>query len=310
VTDEQDSSVLDLRQSLPERKFVEPVVGHRHFSVSAFGVRSPVITAGPDDASEAVVFVHGNPGAGREWEHLLGRVGDFARAVAPDMPGYAGADKPRTFEYTVDGYAHHLAGLLNELSIDRAHLVMHDFGGPWALQWAISHPDSFASATMINSGVWVDYRHYHFYGRVWRTPVLGELFMATASRLINVWWLQRENPGLSGEQANRLYDQLRPWATKRAILRLYRATPPASLGSRSGPLRKLDRPALVVWGAADAYIPREMADRQRRSFPCARIEVLEGLGHWCFLEDPERVASLVVPFLRDQIGRRRPVSTD
>lgn len=28
----------------------------------------------------------------------------------------------------------------------------------------------------------------------------------------------------------------------------------------------------VVWGAADAYIPREMADKQQRSFPSAQIQ--------------------------------------
>ncbi len=277
----------------------------QRLDVSVDGVSSPVLVAGPDHASEAVVFIHGTPGAGAEWMDLVRRTGEFARAVAPDMPGYAGADKPRKFDYTVEGYARHLGGLLNELSIERAHLVMHDFGGPWALQWAIRHPDAFASATMINSGVWVDYPRYHVYARIWRTPLLGEMFMATSARASYVWLLRRANSRLSREQANELYDRARPWATKRAILHLYRSTPPDSLGARAEPLRKLDRPALVVWGADDAYVPREMADRQRRSFPSARIELLEGFGHWCFLEDPERIASLVVPFLRDQI---RPVS--
>lgn len=69
------------------------------------------------------------------------------------------------------------------------------------------------------------------------------------------------------------------------------------------PLRALDPPTLVVWGAADAYLPREQAERQRQTFPSARIEVLEGVGHWSFLEEPERVASLVVPFLTEQLGR-------
>jgi pimeloyl-ACP methyl ester carboxylesterase len=242
------------------------------------GIESPVLAAGADDSPEAVVFVHGNPGAAHEWTDLLERVGGFVRALAFDMPGFAGADKPRDFNYTVDGYARHMAGLLDQLGVTRAYLVAHDFGGPWALQWAVTHPDAFASATMINSGVWVAYPHYHLYGRIWRTPVLGELFMATSTRASTVWFLSRENPRLSKDQVNRLYDQARARGTKRAILRLYRATPPASLAVRSEPLRMLNRPALVVWGAADAYVPRDMAERQRRSFPSARIEVLEGLA--------------------------------
>jgi pimeloyl-ACP methyl ester carboxylesterase len=274
----------------------------RRFSVSVAGVSSPVLSSGPEDQSEAVVFVHGNPGAAREWSDLMSRAGGFARCVAIDMPGFGGADKPRDFDCTAEGYARHLEGVLEQLDIRRAHLVVHDFGGPWALQWAVEHPESFVSATMINSGIWVDYSRYHLYGRIWSTPVLGELFMATSTRAGTTFMLGRENPGLSKAQVNQLYEQAHPWATRRSILRLYRANPPRSLASRSEPMRAIDPAALVVWGAADAYIPRDMAERQRRSFPSARIEYLEDLGHWCFLEDPERVAALVIPFLREQLN--------
>jgi pimeloyl-ACP methyl ester carboxylesterase len=67
-------------------------------------------------------------------------------------------------------------------------------------------------------------------------------------------------------------------------------------------LRSLARPALVIWGTGDAYIPAEQAERQVQAFPTARIERLEGQGHWCFWEDLERVTSLVIPFLREQLG--------
>lgn len=59
-------------------------------------------------------------------------------------------------------------------------IVAHDFGGPWALAWAARNPDVLASATLINTGVLIGYR-WHRYARVWRTPVLGEVFRATAS---------------------------------------------------------------------------------------------------------------------------------
>ena len=64
-----------------------------------------MIEAGPADADEAIVFVHGNPGVAEDWLPLLEPAGAFARAVAIDMPGYGGADKPRDLPYTVPGYA-------------------------------------------------------------------------------------------------------------------------------------------------------------------------------------------------------------
>jgi len=268
--------------------------------VSVRGVRSPVLTAGPPDGAEAVVFVHGNPGPADDWRDLLSRVGELGRAIAPDMPGYGHADKPKDFSYSVDGYAEYLAALLDQLGITRVHIVAHDFGGPWALAWAARYPGALASATLINSGVAIGYQ-WHHYARIWRTPVLGEVFMATASRPGFRVLLGRENPRLTRDQLDRIYDASRSWATKRAVLKLYRATPAATLAAPAAALRPLDRPALVIWGTQDAYLPREQAERQRQAFPSAQVELLDGHGHWVMIEDPERVASLVIPFLRRQL---------
>jgi pimeloyl-ACP methyl ester carboxylesterase len=265
------------------------------------GVRSPVLCAGPDDATEAVVFVHGNPGPPEDWRPLVGEVGEFARALAPAMPGYGDADKPADFDYTIDGYARHLDGVLTELGVQRAHLVLHDFGGPWGLTWATAHPDAFASVALINTGVALDFR-WHVLGRIWRTPVLGELFMLTTTRSATRWLVGRENPRLPPDALDRLYEIYRPWPTKRAVLKLYRATPAAMMGAQRDAMRELDRPALVLWGTTDAYIPWQQAERQRESFPSAQIQLLEGLGHWPFLEDPGRVNEYLLPFLRKQLG--------
>lgn len=277
--------------------------GVAEISVQVAGVRSPVLTAGPGDgtAREAVVFVHGNPGPAEDWRDLVARTGEFTRAVAPDMPGFGGADKPPDFDYTSEGYARHLAGIVEHLGIERVHLVMHDFGGAWGLVWGVQHPEAFASATLINTGVLLGYR-WHRLARIWRTPVLGELFMASTTRAGFRFLLGHDNPRLPAADLERLYDVSRTWPTKRAVLRLYRATPASAMGALRDPLRALDRPALVVFGTDDVYIPWRQAERQRESFPSARVELLEGLGHWPFLEDPGRVAEQVIPFLRQQVG--------
>jgi pimeloyl-ACP methyl ester carboxylesterase len=276
------------------------VVSVASVDVPVGGVRTRVLTSGPADASEAVVFVHGNPGPADDWRDLLIRAGELGRAVAPDMPGYGRADPPEGFSYSVDGYADHLAALLDQLRISRAHIVAHDFGGAWALAWAARHPDALASVTLINSGVAIDYR-WHRYARIWRTPVAGEAFQALASRPAYRLLLGRENPRLTRDQIDRIYDASRSWATKRAVLKLYRATPEATLARPAAALRPLDRPALVIWGTRDAYLPSEQAEHQRQAFPSAQVELLEGHGHWVMLEDPERVAALVIPFLRGQL---------
>ena len=80
--------------------------------VAVEGVRSPLIQAGPASDSEAVVFLHGNPGSRLDWGDLVGRVGEFGRALAFDMPGFGQADKPRDFDYRIEGYAAFIGGAL------------------------------------------------------------------------------------------------------------------------------------------------------------------------------------------------------
>lgn len=273
--------------------------------IDVAGVRSPVIDTGPAGAAEAVVFVHGTPGSGDDWDGLIDRVRGVARAIAPDMPGFGAAAKPRGFDHTVAGYARHLGAILEQLGVRRAHLVLHDFGGSWGLAWALTHPDALASVTLIDTGVLIDYS-WHRYAKIWRLPVAGAALQAATSRLGFRQLAGRENPGLSRVQVDRLYDAGRHRDTKLATRRLFRATE-ADSGERtmSAALRELDPPALVLWGSDDRYVPVEQAERQRTSLPSARVEILEGRGHWPFWEDPDAVAALVVPFLEQHVKRGR-----
>lgn len=282
---------------------LEPGMTVRTSEIRVAGLRSPVLEAGSRDAEDAVVFVHGNPGSSRDWRDLLGQTGQFARAIALDMPGFGQADKPASFDYTVTGYAHHLGLVLDQMGVRRVHLVLHDFGGPWGLAWAASHPDQFASATLINTGVLRGYQ-WHRMARLWRTPVVGELVQALTTRSRFQQSMQRVNPrGLPETFVDGMYDDY-DWGTRRAVLRLYRATsnPGASTGPLASALRPLDRPALVVWGEQDPFIPVEQAERQREVAPNARIVILPDSGHWPYADDPEGVAAAVIPFLQSVVG--------
>jgi pimeloyl-ACP methyl ester carboxylesterase len=269
------------------------------------GVSSPVIEAGPEGASEAVVFVHGNPGSGRDWAELVDAVGEFGRAVAMDMPGFGQADKPADFEYDVGGYGNWLGGAIDELGIERVHLVIHDFGGPFGLVWGLQHPDAWKSVVLINIGVLPGY-HWHKRARQWRTPVLGELTQAWIPRV--AWRKTMQSPkvnpkGLPPDFVDEMYDNY-DRGTRRTVLKLYRATPdPATAAGEVGAaIKALDKPAFVVWGMKDPFISGEYADRQAEFFDVQEVVKLPDSGHWPYKDDPDAVKAAVVPFLRQQLG--------
>ncbi len=274
--------------------------------VTVDGVRSPLIQAGPADDSEGIVFLQGNPGSRLDWEDLVSRVGEFGRAVAFDMPGFGQADKPPDFGYRVEDYAAFIAGALDQLGVERAHLVVHDFGAAFGFCWAAGHPDAFASAVLINTGTWTHGR-WHRMARLWRRPVVGELVMAITNRRA---WRRAMNAGprpLPAAFVDRMYDDF-DRGTRRAVLRLYRATPlpypPAS--GWVATLAALDRPALIAWGANDPFLGRRRVEDLKQPFPSAEVIMLDDSGHFPFADDPERLAQAVVPFLRSRLGVGSP----
>jgi pimeloyl-ACP methyl ester carboxylesterase len=291
------------KQTTANRALPAEVSLSTEYIIDVDGIRSPVLEAGPADSTEAVVFVHGNPGSSEDWRPLVGEAGQFARAIAIDLPGFGRADKPADFDHTVEGYATHLGKALERLGVDRAHLVLHDFGGLWGLAWAARDPDAFASAVLINTGILHGYR-WHYLARIWQTPGVGEAFMAAATRPGFRLLLKHGNArGLPTDFIDRMYRDFDK-GTKRAILRLYRASrdPRPLLDQLSASLRGLDRPVLVVWGARDPYVPVKHAHRQRDTFPEADVLILNESGHWPFVDDPVAMRWAVVPFLRKVAG--------
>jgi pimeloyl-ACP methyl ester carboxylesterase len=267
------------------------------------GVRSAVYEAGAVDASEAVVFVHGNPGPLDDWEQIAPALADSCRVVAMDMPGFGRAERPRRFDFSVQGYARHLGGLLDQLGVRRAHLVLHDFGGPWGLAWAVEHPRSVASVTLISSVLLSAEYEWHTFAKVWQMPLLGELLQLVSGPFI-AGVMRRNNPRPLPDAFVARVLRNADWAQKMAVMKLYRAARDVrqTFGALGERVRALDLPACVIWGADDRYAPVQHAEAQRELFPRAEVHVLPAVGHWPFIDEPDEVRALVCSFVRRQLA--------
>jgi pimeloyl-ACP methyl ester carboxylesterase len=277
--------------------------GLRERQLEVGQVRTPLIEAGPQEAGEAVVFVHGNPGSSTDWSALVEACGEFGRAVAFDMPGFGKARRAPGFQAHVGSYAEFFEQARRALSISRVHLVVHDFGGPFGLVWALQHAEDWASVVLINIGVAPGYT-WHSMARRWRTPVLGELSQAFIPRSAWRQAMQRANPkGLPPEFVDKMYDDY-DRETRRTVLELYRATPdPGDTAEELGKaFAALNRPALVIWGAKDPFIGVEYAEQQRDYFDVQDVVILPESGHWPFQDDPEGVREPLVSFVEQRLG--------
>jgi pimeloyl-ACP methyl ester carboxylesterase len=106
------------------------------------GIKLHIAEAG---SGPLVVMVHGWPESWYSWRHQLRALADAGyHAVAPDVRGYGGSDKPHEIEaYAMSTIVADIAGLVEALGEQSAVVVGHDWGAPIAYHCALLRPDRF-----------------------------------------------------------------------------------------------------------------------------------------------------------------------
>jgi pimeloyl-ACP methyl ester carboxylesterase len=247
-------------------------------------------SAGTVDAagSEPVaLYVHGVPDSSDEWVAFLRLTG----GLAPDLPGFGRSGKPGYLRFTIAEYDRFIERFLDELGVQRVSIVMHDWGAV-GLAFAQRLPERVARLVLINTVPFLAGYRWHPIARLWRTPGLGELAMGTTNRFTLARLSRRTNatPGAMPRQWQDSvlahFDQ----GTQRAILRLYRSSPPEALAAAGERLGSLRVPALVVWGMRDPYIPASFARGYADALAGAELVELADAGHYPWLDVPDAVA--------------------
>ena len=234
------------------------------------------------------LFVHGVPDSAEIWDEVIAGVADRYTCYAADFQGVHRSAVDPKFSYTPDGYADWAEALVTALDIrEPVTLVVHDWGGGIGLAWACKYPQRIARVLAINTVFTPGYR-WHFWARVWRTPILGELSMLLMNRFAMARMLRQTSPGLSRERIARMCAGApAKLSTRWTWLRLYRSLDPQQLAGREEGLRALAEkvPIQVVWGERDPFVPSWVAD----TFFTKDVTHIPGCGHWVPAEAPDAV---------------------
>lgn len=244
-----------------------------------------------------LLCVHGYPESSHMWRATLDAAARAGwRAVAPDLPGYG--DSPlgeATGEW--EGHIAALTRFHADVALGPVVLCVHDWGGLIGLRWACDEPEQVRGLVVSATGFFADGK-WHGLAQVMRTPGEGEELAAT---------MTRETFGGMLGAVSRMDEAAidagwKAYATderRAAQLVLYRSGDFEKLAPYQGHLAALGVPALLVWGAADAFAPLAGGRRLRDEIPGARLVVLEDEGHFLFDDAPALTAGLVAGFLDD-----------
>jgi pimeloyl-ACP methyl ester carboxylesterase len=241
-------------------------------------------------ASALPLYLHGVPDNSDYWRPFLQRTG----GVAPDLPGFGRSGKPGSRSYTIAEYDGFIERFLDQLGGERVSLIMHDWGVV-GLAFAQRLPERVERLVIVDAVPFLPGYRWHRTARIWRTPGLGELAMGTTTRFV-LRLLSREGNATPGPMPDEWIDSVLDHfdqGTQRAILRLYRSSPPEVLAAAGEELGQLDVPALVVWGMKDPYVPAHFAREYARVLPAAELLELPDAGHWPWLDRPDALEQIV-----------------
>jgi pimeloyl-ACP methyl ester carboxylesterase len=243
-----------------------------------------------------IVWVHGVPMSSYLWLPFLSRCG----GVAPDLPGFGRSAKRADLDYSIEGYRRFLADFLDHVGVGRLRLVVHDWGAV-GLALAQAEPDRIERLVIINSVPFLPGYRWHWVARIWRRRVAGELAMGSSTRW-GLRLLSRQATASGQPLPEDLLDSV--WeafdqGTQRAILRLYRGSPPDVLAQAGRHLDRIDAPTLVVWGESDRFLPTRFAEAYAARLPNARLHRVRDAGHCPWIDQPGLVEDICAFLARD-----------
>ena len=270
-----------------------------------------VVDAGPREAGRAILVLHGFPTSSHDFHRVLPALSREHRVLLLDFPGFGLSDKPIEYSYSLLEQAEVVAMLLRHLAVHRCRIVAHDMGTSIACELLARRergllPFEIESLVLMNGSVHIELAELTPSQRLLRTPLAPLLVKASSRTLFGLQLRRILGRQLSDEDLDDMWCQL---DHKDGVRRLPEIIHYLDERTRFwhrwvGSLTRLDLPTLVLWGPEDSVAVMAIGDRLAREIPGARLERLEGLGHYPQLEDPDRTAQALVSFLESPAPRR------
>jgi pimeloyl-ACP methyl ester carboxylesterase len=268
----------------------------RELTVDVDGVKLHVDDHG---AGTPVVLLHGFPDSSYLWRNQIPFLVEHGfRVVAPDLRGFGSSDKPsEVAAYALPVVVGDVVAILDALSIQRAHIVGHDWGAAVAWLLATLQPDRVDKLVVLSVPHLSVPRSLRAREMAWYQLFFQFEGVAEETIAYDDWAFLREWSRGDGDLERWIEDLSRPGAL-RAGLNWYRA----NLAPRPpGPglsLPPVQTPTLGIWSSEDHYLDGE---RMRRSAEHVagpwRYEQLDGVSHWMQVEAPDRLNALLLEWL-------------
>ncbi len=253
---------------------------------------------------DTLLFVHGTPSWSFDFRNIIKDLKVNYRCIAIDHIGFGLSDKPKNYDYSILNHSLTLQNFIFEKQLKNITMVVHDFGGPIGLNFAIQNPDLVKNIIVLNSWLWSSKTDPEFIklSKILRSPLLPLLY-----RYFNFSprFILPKSFGDRKLSKKILLQYTQPFANKTQREGAV-AFAKSLLNDQdwfeelwNKRLTIISKPVLFIWGLKDPVIKPHNLTKFQSGFTNSTTVTIETSGHFPQEEDPEKVIESMRCFLKN-----------
>ena len=237
---------------------------------------------------EPILMIHGFGGSFNNFQKIAEKLKENHRVIRVDLPGFGLSDFPKEKQNYVTMYRTFVADFTNHLELDSMYVMGNSMGGGVSWFYALDHPEKVKGLVLLDAFGYDAKAIQKHVLRVTRFSVFHLALQKGLPLFLSRRAAQRcfENDNLISEEAITRTNRI--WNAEGNIDALFSLASFSDFPSEEN-IKKIQVPALIIWGKQDALIPAQHAARFHRDIKNSSVVVLDHCGHVPMMEQPENV---------------------
>lgn len=272
------------------------IYGLKTFSAEVGETRMVYLSNNQQD-KPVLVMVHGFSADKAVWLRFARRLTNDYHIIVPDLAGHGETGFRKEWDYSISAQATRIINLLDELNLDKAHIIGNSMGGFIAAHIGRFHPERAQSIVLIDpAGV--------------KAPEKSKMDNMLAQG-INPFYIENRQQFYTFFAMTMQKPPYLPKITKDALAKYYQGRKPQLKqifhafnlpeGKLDNHVEQIKVPTLILWGEKDEIL-HVSATKIWQKIDRSKLIVWQDLGHMPMLEDPKRTANALRTFYAAEFG--------